>query len=70
MVSQIILKKWGNSLAIIIPREIARQKNLSEDDRVSIEIFKEADFDDVFGSLKTNSTGQEFKDEAKKGWKD
>ncbi len=69
MASQTFLKKWGNSLAVIIPREEIRKKNLSENDRVRVEIFKEADFSDVFGTLKTNITGQEFKDEIKKGWK-
>lgn len=69
MVSQTFLKKWGNSLAVIIPRHIVKEKNLSEEDRVQIEIFKEADFSNLFGSLKTKITGQEFKDEVKKGWK-
>lgn len=68
MGSQAQLKKWGNSLAIIIPKDEIREKNLSENDRVKIEISKEADFSDVFGTLKTKTTGQEFKDEVKKGW--
>ena len=69
MTSQTFLKKWGNSLAVIVPKKEIREKNLSENDRIRIEIFKEADFSDVFGTLKTNTTGQEFKDEVKKGWK-
>ncbi len=69
MASQTLLKKWGNSLAVIIPKKEIREKNLSENDRIKIEIFKEADFSDVFGTLKTKITGQEFKDEVKKGWK-
>jgi len=69
MASQTLLKKWGNSLAIIIPKKEIIEKNLSENDRIKIEIFKEADFSDVFGTLKTKITGQEFKDEVKKGWK-
>ncbi len=68
MASQTLLKKWGNSLAVIIPKKEIREKNLSENDRIKIEIFKEADFSDVFGTLKTKITGQEFKDEIKKGW--
>ena len=68
MASQTLLKKWGNSLAVIIPKKEIREKNLSENDRVQIEIFKEAEFGDVFGTLKTKITGQEFKDEVKKGW--
>ena len=69
MASQTILKRWGNSLAVIIPREDIKEKNLLENDKVKIEIFKEADFNDVFGTLKTKVSGQEFKDEIKKGWK-
>ena len=69
MASQTILKKWGNSLAVIISKKEIKEKNLSENDRVKIEVFKEADFSDVFGTLKTNISGQEFKDEIKKGWK-
>ncbi len=69
MASQTLLKKWGNSLAVIIPKKEIKEKNLSENDRIKIEIFKEADFSDVFGTLKTKITGQEFKDEVKKGWK-
>jgi len=69
MASQTLLKKWGNSLAIIIPQKEIKEKNLSENDRIKIEIFKEADFSEVFGTLKTKTTGQEFKDEVKKGWK-
>ena len=70
MATKTVLKKWGNSLAVIIPREIVNEKNLVEDDKVSIEIFKEANFSDVFGTLKTDTLGQEFKDEVKRGWKD
>ena len=69
MATQTFLKRWGNSLAIIVPREMVKEKSLSENDRVKIEIFKEADFSDVFGTLKTKISGQEFKDEARKGWK-
>lgn len=69
MASETLLKRWGNSLAFIVPREEVIEKNLSENDRVRVEIFKEADFSDVFGTLKTKVSGQDFKKEVKKGWK-
>lgn len=68
MASQALLKRWGNSLAFIVPREEVIEKNLSENDRVKVEIFKEADFSDVFGTLKTDVSGRDFKEEVKKGW--
>ena len=59
------IRQWGNSKGIIIPNEI----DVSIGDTVSIEISKIADLTDVFGTIKTKTTGQEFKDELKKGWK-
>lgn len=59
------IRQWGNSKGIIIPNEI----NVSVEDNVIVEINKIADLTDVFGTLKTKTTGQEFKDEVKKGWK-
>ena len=34
------IKKWGNSLALIIPREIAKVEDLNEGDIVKMEISK------------------------------
>ena len=59
------VRQWGNSKGIIIPNEI----DVSIGDVVSIEISKIADLTDVFGTIKTDVTGQKFKDEVKKGWK-
>ena len=59
------IRRWGNSKGIIIPNEI----NVSVEDNVIVEINKIADLTEVFGTLKTKTTGQEFKDEVKKGWK-
>ena len=45
------VKQWGNSLALIIPREIAKHEELSAGDVVKVEIFKEKRID-AFGILK------------------
>ena len=45
------IKKWGNSLALIIPKEIARLEDLGEGDIVKLELSKEKRVD-AFGILK------------------
>ena len=45
------IKRWGNSLALIIPKEITKQEDLAEGDMVKIEISKEKRIDG-FGILK------------------
>jgi len=45
------IKRWGNSLALIIPKEIAKHEDLSAGDVVKIDISKEKRID-AFGILK------------------
>lgn len=63
------LKRWGNSMAVIVPKSIVETRNLREDDSIVIEIVKTADLSNVFGSIKRRKlSGQEFKEMVKKGW--
>lgn len=45
------IKKWGNSLALIIPKDIAKLEELNEGDIVKVDIFKEKRVD-AFGMLR------------------
>ena len=45
------IKQWGNSLALIIPKEIAKREELSAGDTVKVEISKEKRID-AFGMFK------------------
>ena len=45
------IKRWGNSLALIIPNEITKREELAEGDMVKVEISKEKRVD-AFGILK------------------
>ena len=45
------IRKWGNSLALIIPKEITRLEDLSEGDIVKMDVSKEKRVD-AFGMLK------------------
>ncbi|MBI4452025.1 AbrB/MazE/SpoVT family DNA-binding domain-containing protein [Candidatus Woesearchaeota archaeon] len=61
-------KKWGSSIAVIIPKEIVKSQNIKEGDDIAINIFKKGDLTDVFGTLKTKLTGQRLKDLSRHDW--
>ena len=58
-------------MAVIVPTKVVEEKGLKENDRILIEVVKEADLFDIFGSLKgkRKMSGKEFKDMVRKGWK-
>ena len=63
------LKRWGNSIGIIIPAEKLREKNFKEDEEVVITIEKKNTIKDLFGSLKNlKIDSQKMKDELRKEW--
>ena len=45
------IKQWGNSLVLIIPKEIVKLEDLNEGDIVKLEISKEKRID-AFGMFK------------------
>ncbi|MBI5002308.1 hypothetical protein HZC31_02905 [Candidatus Woesearchaeota archaeon] len=68
MTTEVVLKKWGNSIAAIFPKEVVEKERLKVNQKISIHIIKKADLRNIFGTLKTKMTGQEFKDMAREGW--
>ena len=62
MAIEVEIKKWGNSLGIIIPKEILLKEGLKEKDKILVNIVRKSDIHSYFGSLKRKSSGQEFKD--------
>ena len=69
MAVEVKLKRWGNSMAVIVPSTLIEQKNMKENDTILIEVVKKADLSDVFGMIKKRKmSGQEFKDLARGGW--
>ena len=64
----VTVKKWGNSIGVVIPKEIVEKQSIKEGDDVVINIFKKGDLSNIFGTLKTKLTGQQLKDLARKDW--
>ena len=69
MAIEVILKKWGNSIGLVLPKDVVEKERLEENEKVLIEVVKEADLSKLFGTLKKKVSGQEFKDMMRQGWK-
>ena len=64
-------RKWGDSVAVIIPRKIVEIKKIAPNDRIFFSVEKNAGLNDVFGSLKGwKINSQKTKEELRKEWKD
>ena len=64
------VRKWGNSLGVVIPEEESKKMRLRSGDTVDFKVHKVAPIKELFGSLKFKRPTQEIKDEMKRGWKD
>ena len=64
------VKRWGNSLGIVIPSEVVDKKNIRENDNIKILIMSDSKevFKKTFGLLKGKLTKktQQIKDELRR----
>ena len=61
-------KEWGNSLGIIIPKEIVKKNKITTETMVTIDIKKENPLKELFGILKDfKIDAQKVKDEIREG---
>lgn len=67
MTVRTVVRKWGNSLGVVIPREEASREGLRENDEVEIVIRNTVDIRQLFGKYKFRDL-QSFKDELREGW--
>jgi antitoxin component of MazEF toxin-antitoxin module len=68
MAIELEVKKWGNSMAVILPKELVNQKHIKEHEKIFIDVVKKVDLTKVFGTLKLSKSGQELKDMVREGW--
>jgi len=64
-----ITRKWGSSLGIIIPKDFVEKENITENEKISLELKKVNTVKELFGLLGDwkKSTDQ-IKTEMKEGW--
>ena len=64
------VKKWGNSMAVVIPNETVKKEHLKESETITLIIIKENKnvLKETFGIGKgiLKKTGQQMKDEIRK----
>ena len=68
MAVEVTLRKWGNSIGIVFPKEFVKQRNLKPNEKIVVEIARKADLGRIFGTLPRKMSGQEFKDMVREGW--
>ena len=63
-------RKWGSSIAVILPKSLVDEKKIRENEEITIEVKNRPLVGDLFGKFprKSKRTAQEIKDEARKGW--
>jgi len=62
------VRRWGSSLGIVVPSEIAKELRLKAGDEVVLEI-DQAGIEEAFGSLRDWTVDpQKLKDELRRGW--
>ena len=63
-----IVKTWGSSLGIVLPKEVVKKKHLKAKEEILIEIIKKPDLMKLFGLVYFKKSTQKLKDEARRGW--
>jgi antitoxin component of MazEF toxin-antitoxin module len=69
MFAEVKTRKWGNSVGIVLPKELVDAQKIRTNQKLTISVMKPIDFTSMFGTLPDLMTGQEAKDLAKKAWK-
>jgi antitoxin component of MazEF toxin-antitoxin module len=67
MAVRTVVRRWGNSLGVVIPSEEVSKEGLKENDEVEIVIRKAVDIRQLFGKYKFRDV-QSVKDELREGW--
>ena len=67
MAIRTIVRKWCNTLGIVIPKEEATKKGLREVDEVEVVMRKASDIRELFGKYEFRDL-QKLKNELREGW--
>ncbi len=62
------IRRIGNSLGIIIPRERVDMAKIKEGDLVEVEVIRRVNLKEMFDSVKFGKSTQELKDELRREW--
>jgi len=67
--AQVKVKQWGNSLGVIIPKDVAQQEGIVANDTVHLSIHKKRTLQEFYGRGKgLHKSVQTIKDEVRDEW--
>lgn len=62
-------RKWGDSIAIIVPSRVVKAQKIRPDDQVVVELEEPVLAEDVFGIAESwDRDVQDVKNEMRRGW--
>jgi len=62
-------KKWGNSIGVVLPRNIVKEENIRPNEKVVVDIKKTHKAKEFFGLLpQWKVDTQKLKDKLREGW--
>lgn len=67
--AELKVRRIGNSLGVIFPNELVKEKKLKENEAVFVSVAKKGNLRKLFGSMKFKESAQDIKNELRKGWK-
>ncbi len=69
MLTKAVVKHWGSSFGVVIPREVVLAEGLKEGEEIVLEIRRKKTIKELFGTLKDwKIDPQQLKDELRKEW--
>ena len=67
MAVTVVTKKWGNSIGVVIPKEVVEKESITPNQQLQIVVRPlKKPLAKLFGTLKTGKSAQEHKDEIRK----
>jgi len=67
---QAVVKRIGNSLGVLIPKEVVERTGIREGDSVEIQLTRKVNLREMFGAASFTKSSQELKDELREEWGD
>ncbi len=67
MLTRSRLRRWGNSLGVIVPKELVRREGLREGEEVEVQVRRVSDIRALRGKFPIREL-QKAKEEMRKGW--
>lgn len=71
MVAVAKARKWGNSLGVVLPKDLVANEGIEEGDEILVKRKATGSLYELRGLLKgVKKSGAQLKEEAKEGWHD